>query len=367
MNSPQTRRAGLLALSFLISTAAFAGSVGKANPDVRASARSWTPERFAQARALPMPETDFAAADLATDVDAAPAGAPGFAVGHAPVAGIRADSSSRLFDPSDPALAAAGDADRFGSVSEPASGSAGGYFTSARLVPTTADRSYPYSTVGKLFFHIPGKGDFYCSAAVIRVRIVATAAQCLHSGNNNPGFYEDFQFVPAYRDGSAPLGTWDWNFVSVPSTWANGNGKLPSAADYGLLELLDQSISGQTRKVGEVTGYLGYQVSRLRPNHAHLLGYPSNFDGGGKLHQVTAQALRAAANNNVEYGSDMRGGSGGGPLIQDFGDNPALARWIGALSYFNTSTAVKVEGASIPDSRFTSLIKSICAHKPGNC
>jgi len=133
------------------------------------------------------------------------------------------------------------------------------------------------------------------------------------------------------------------------------------------LELLDQSISGQTRKIGEVAGYLGYQISHLRPNHAHLLGYASNFDGGEKLHQVTAQALRAAANNNVEYGSDMRGGAGGGPLIQDFGDNPVLARWIGALSYYNTSTTLKIQGASTPDSRFTTLITSACAHKPGNC
>jgi hypothetical protein len=173
--------------------------------------------------------------------------------------------------------------------------------------------------------------------------------------------------VPAYRDGATPFGVWDWNFVSVPSTWASGNGKLPSAADYGLIEVLDQSFSGQTRKVGEVVGYLGYQISHLRPNHAHLLGYASNFDNGEKIHQVTAQAFRAAANNNVEYGSDMRGGSAGGPLIQDFGDNAALVRWIGALSYFNSSTTLKVEGASIPDSRFTSLINSVCAHKAGNC
>jgi hypothetical protein len=63
----------------------------------------------------------------------------------------------------------------------------------------------------------------------------------------------------------------------------------------------------------------------------------------------------------------MRGGSAGGPLIQDFGDNAALVKWVGALSTYNNSSAVKTQGASIPDSRFTSLLNNVCAHRPGNC
>ena len=234
-------------------------------------------------------------------------------------------------------------------------------------MPVSADLSYPYRTVGVLFFTIPGKGDFYCSASVIRKRIIATAGQCVHSGTANPGFFDNFEFVPAYRDGVAPYGTWEWEFVIAPSTWTGGGGKLPNAADYALIELGDEFIDGATRKIGDVVGFLGYQTARLRPNHATLLAYPSNFDSGNKMHQVTAKDFKAASQNNVEYGSDMRGGSAGGPLIQDFGDNAALARWIGAISYYNNSAAVKVQGASIPDSRFTSLVTNACNHRAGNC
>src|SRR6185295_7562612 len=133
------------------------------------------------------------------------------------------------------------------------------------LVPAAADLAYPYSTVGKLFFTIPGQGNFYCSAAVLRPRVVLTAAQCIHSGTSNPGFFTNFQFVPAYRNGSAPFGTWTWNYVAVSTTWSTGGGHLPNAADYGMIEMKDQTINGSVRKIGDVVGFLGYQTLRLRP------------------------------------------------------------------------------------------------------
>jgi V8-like Glu-specific endopeptidase len=372
MNTGWNRVPALLGAALVLVSlpaAAGAGVMTLANPHAKAVERVWTAERFAAAQPMPLQEADRGGMEGIPEASswvAEESGAGFSAEGRAPIAGIRADGANRLFEPADREMALGVEED-LGSVHEPANGNANNYFTSARLVPTSADRSYPYTTVGKLFFHIPNKGDFYCSAAVIRARIIATSGQCVHSGTANPGFFTDFEFVPAYRDGTAPFNTWGWEYVVVHNTWTGSNGKLPNAADYALIELEDKVISGATRKVGDVVGYLGYIIQRLRPNHAHLLGYPSNFDGGEKLHQVTAQALRAANPNNVEYGSDMRSGSGGGPLIQDFGDNPSLAKWIGTLSYFNTSTAVKVQGASIPDSRFTGLLNTACAHRAGNC
>ncbi|HEX3130431.1 MAG TPA: hypothetical protein VH394_24045 [Thermoanaerobaculia bacterium] len=371
MNTGVNRVPALLGIALLASlpAAAAAGVVTLAKSQAKAVEKGWTAERFAAAQPMPMQEMDRGGLDGIPEASSwvADESAKGFsAEGRAPIAGIRADGTNRLFEAADREMALAAEED-LGSIHEPANGNANNYFTSARLVPTSADRSYPYTTVGKLFFHIPSKGDFYCSAAVIRARIIATAGQCVHSGTANPGFYTDFEFAPAYRDGAAPFDSWEWEYVVVHNTWTGGNGKLPNSADYALIELEDKVINGSTRKIGDVVGYLGYVIQRLRPNHAHLLGYASNFDSGEKLHQVTAQALRAANPNNVEYGSDMRSGAGGGPLIQDFGDNPSLVKWIGTQSYFNTSTAVKVQGASIPDSRFTGLLNSVCAHRAGNC
>jgi len=347
----------------LIPAAAMAGVLTMSNSHSEKAERYWTAERLAGAQPMPLQQLDretdpFPAAQAAGDAGSV------LAAGRAPIAGVRPDAASRLFEPLDFEAALEED---FGSIAEPASGSTKAFFTSARLVPLSADQAYPYSTVGKLFFTIPGNGDFYCSAAVIRSRLIATAGQCVHSGTASPGFFTNFEFIPAFRDGVAPFGTWEWEFAIVSTTWSGGGGKLPNAADYALIELGDETFGGVLRKIGDIVGFLGFQTLKLRPNHAHLLGYPSNFDSGNKVHQVTAKDFKAGKNNNAEYGSDMRSGSGGGPLVQDFGDNPALARWIGALSYFNNSAAVKVQGASIPDSRFTGILNSACAHRSGNC
>jgi len=354
-----------LAAAFVPSLVLAGGLVGLANPAAGSPESYWTPERLRDARPAPAAELDFDAVAPEPRETLAPAGPTVSGEGRAPVAGPR-PAAKRLFDPADP-LGVELDGDLVGGPAGKANGSTGAYFTSARLVPLTADRSYPYTTVGKLFFTIPGRGDFFCSAAAIKARLVLTAAQCIHSGVSSPGFFTNFQFVPAYRDGVAPFGTWNWAYVAVPANWTSSGGKLPNATDYGLIEVQDQPVNGVTRRLGDVVGYLGFATQKLRPNHAHLLGYASNFDGSEKMHQVTGQAFRAAANNNAEYGSDLRGGSAGAPLIQDFGDNAALVKIIGVASYYTTSAPVKTEGASIPDSRFTSVLNTACAHRSGNC
>jgi len=348
----------------LLPATAMAGTVSLSNTNKKAEKR-WTAERYAAARPLSMQQVDSGVDPFPAAQEESSLGSRS-AVGRAPIAGVRADSSNRLFEAQDREMAAIAGED-LDSIAEPASGSGGGYFTSSRLVPVSADRTYPYSTVGKLFFTIPGKGDFYCSAAVIRNRVIATAAQCVHSGTASPGFFTDFEFVPAYRDGTAPFGIWAWEYVTVSSTWTGGGGKLPHATDFALIELEDLVFDGALRTIGDVVGYLGYATQRLRPNHAHLLAYTSSHDNGEKVHQVTAKDHKSAAPSNVLYGSDMRGGSAGGPLIQDFGDNAVLVKWVGAISTYNNSSAVKTQGASIPDSRFTSLLNNVCAHRPGNC
>jgi len=251
------------------------------------------------------------------------------------------------------------------------------YFSSSRLVPITADTSYPYSTVGKLFFTIPGQGNFVCSASVIRPRVVVTAGHCTHKGSGgSEGFYTNFYFVPAYRDGTAPFQGWYPNYVMTTAAWSVGNGSVPNEADYSMFQVSDNYINGAYTKIGSVTGYLGYQTQALASNHATILGYPCNLDSCSKMHQVNAGNGDSVSPNNVEYGSDMGGGSSGGPWIQNFGAaavgqtgglNPGLNRIIGITSYGYISTDPKVQGSAIPDSRFISILNTICGRQTGNC
>lgn len=339
----------------------------------------WTPERLRTAKELPMPiadETSTTKKAPSTNADASSASGDG---ALPEVTGVM---GQQLFS------VAEGDDENVGKdLPVPNArldkripndmGSYNKYFSSSRLVPITADTSYPYSTVGKLFFTIPGQGNFVCSASVLRPRVVLTAGHCTHKGSGGSGgFYTNFYFVPAYRDGAAPFQGWYPNYVMTTAAWANGGGSVPNEADYSMFQMSDNYVSGAYTKIGSVTGYLGYQTQALASNHATLLGYPCNLDSCSKMHQVNAGNGDTVSPNNVEYGSDMTGGSSGGPWVQNFGaaavgqtggNNPSVNRVIGVTSYGYISTAPKVQGSSIPDSRFISLLNSICNMQTGNC
>src|SRR5262249_27597247 len=152
-------------------------------------------------------------------------------------------------------------------------------------------RSYPYRPVGILLFRDPATGaDGYCSAAAVAPRLVLTAGHCVHRGSGGQnGFYTNFMFIPAYRNGTAPFGAADWYGVAVTNTWVNGGGVEPNAADYALVSFRDQVFQGSILRVGDVTGWLGTLTLTLSPNHVHMLGYASNLDQGSRMHQVTAE------------------------------------------------------------------------------
>jgi V8-like Glu-specific endopeptidase len=327
------------------------------------TAEYWTADRLASAQPMRV-NTNFAAESFA---EPTAAGTPRYAPFGRPASGVKPETR-QLFDPADVKI----DAEE--GVAPDNAGTFNAQFSSTRLVPTSANTAYPYRTVGKLFFS-DGVSNFVCSASVISYRVVVTAGHCVHRGSGgSAGFYRNFLFVPALINGTAPFGTWNWAFVTVTGTWASGGGSVPNAADYAMFEFRDRAAL--PNRIGSVTGFLGWRTLSLNPNHTTMLGYPCNFDSCQQLHQVSAGAFRNTSPNNVEYGSDARGGSSGGPWIQNFGaasvgqsggNNPGLNRVVAVTSYGYVSFDPKVQGASVPDSRWVQLWNIVCGHRVGNC
>jgi len=58
-----------------------------------------------------------------------------------------------------------------------------------------------------------------------------------------------------------------------------------------MLVMNDQVINNTLQKIGNVTGWLGWQTNVLSNNHITMLGYSGNLDNGLKMAQTNAQTF----------------------------------------------------------------------------
>ena len=269
----------------------------------------------------------------------------------------------------------------FGGNAEPDDGvapemtSSSGYYFTTHRVTTPQSNGYPYITTGKLFFRDPRTmGNFVCTASVIRQRMLSTAGHCVAKPSTVPAnryFFDNFLFVPALNGATQPFGSWTWQHVWTTTAWINSTGSVPHANDIGMIEMVDKA----GKKIWEFTGFLGFFTGGLAPNHLTVLGYPCNLDSCTRMQRTDSQSF-AGSNSTAVIGSAMRGGSSGGPWIQDFGSTPTSSPAItglganyqrGNTSYGPIATEPKYQGASIWGAAWVNMKNAACARRAGNC
>jgi V8-like Glu-specific endopeptidase len=194
---------------------------------------------------------------------------------------------------------------------------------------------YPWRTIGKLLFQVPGEsGYFSCSASVVHRRLVVTAGHCVYTPGS--GWHYSMAFAPAYRNGYAPYGWWNVTNRASLGGWVNSGNQ---AYDIGMLAM--QPSGGS--HIGQVVGWLGYSWGGWTQEFWHANGYPGEF-AGGEILMVCEGSLSArwvlTGTDPVGMGCNMRWGSSGGPWIRAFYPYQS-----GAMNYVNSV----VSGSPNPD------------------
>lgn len=186
--------------------------------------------------------------------------------------------------------------------------------TSSRAdVPRGTPSAHPAYVAGirvGALFDDSVKGDHFCTASVVASpgrNLVITAAHCINSGNGH-GYKQDVVFIPDYRDGSAPFGTWSPAKMLVAPQWAK-SADPDYDVGFAVLKPLDgkniQDILG-ANQLGFDPGY----TDRVR-----VTGYPDSADSA-----VTCQN-RTTKQSATQLRFDCAGfysGTSGSPWVTKF-------------------------------------------------
>jgi V8-like Glu-specific endopeptidase len=171
---------------------------------------------------------------------------------------------------------------------------------------------YPASTHGKVFFTLNGS-NFVCSGTALNSTnrsVVWTAGHCVNEG---PGaFATNFAFVPAYRDGARPFGTWTARTLMTTSAWGTQG---DFSYDVGAAVMNTTGGSALT----DVVGGRGIAFNYNRNQFYTSFGYPAAPPfSGGRLWTCDSPLIAndpAASPPTMGIDCDMTGGSSGGGWI----------------------------------------------------
>ncbi|KQV23734.1 MULTISPECIES: serine protease [unclassified Kitasatospora] len=183
----------------------------------------------------------------------------------------------------------------------------------------TAPASTESARVGALF----SDGQHFCTASVVASpsgTFVLTAAHCLSTASG-------VTFVPGYRNGTRPYGTWQVTAVHTTEGWQQDQ---DPDEDYALLEIAPDTTG---RTVQAVVGGNPIAYNTSLTTTARLYGYPSRSDA--PIVCTNATTAQSAHQRRIAC-PDFPGGTSGGPFLE-----AATGRVIGVIGGFEEGGATE--------------------------
>ncbi len=237
------------------------------------------------------------------------------------------------------------------------------------LYDETIPPVYPYSTIGKVFFTIPGQGDFVCSASTSRPHLVLTARHCVFDYIEPSGgqFATNVVFFPGWHNGqNATLGG-AWPARNL-ATWVTNAPVF--RYDIGYIQTFDDDGVGCGGSAGGnpiefYTGFLGFQFGGdYSSRHWDELGYPQAppFDGTILIESESSTGAedQFGQTDTIEVGSSLTGGASGGPWIIAFVPGPTgninFANGVNSFKFTNPDHSLAINSPKFFDYNFNQLL-----------
>ncbi|GAA2750934.1 serine protease [Kitasatospora cinereorecta] len=131
----------------------------------------------------------------------------------------------------------------------------------------TAPDGAESARVGALFTGSVAAGNHFCTASVLHSTgkdLILTAAHCLSSTDN-------VRFVPGYRDGQAPYGSWKVTRIFTADGWQNGS---DPDEDFAVLQVAQNG----GRDIEDVVGANTLGLNAGWSDQVRLYGYPGDTE-----------------------------------------------------------------------------------------
>jgi hypothetical protein len=214
---------------------------------------------------------------------------------------------------------------------------------------------FPNSANGKLFgtYEVPlpkeeGKPqqyrveDYSCSAGVIKSpkgNVVLTAGHCLIDPASGVRTNSEMIFIPGYRNGTAPYGTWGVSFFTTTEAWSKT--ALPGSRpnEGGDVAFVGLAENAEHKSVEKVVGSLEIAFDQACDQIYTQFGYPAEAPYGGELlysHTTpyagadTAGGFRPVP---MKIASDFTRGASGGPWAVGIGSGSPTVLSLTAYGY----------------------------------
>ncbi|WP_394615566.1 trypsin-like serine peptidase [Lentzea sp. JNUCC 0626] len=175
-------------------------------------------------------------------------------------------------------------------------------------------------TVGKVFFTNPQNGlNYVCSGATVssgKRKLVQTAGHCVHGGAGGT-WMSNWAFVPRYRNGVRPFGTWSAYTLTTRTAWINSSNL---DEDMGIVVM--NTLGGQS--IANVVGGNGLRWNWGYSVFVTILGYPAGPPFTGELQYFCQGTTWNGHGQQVRAWCNMTGGSSGGPWLQEYNDQNGL-------------------------------------------